>query len=383
VRVLYWTEQFWPYIGGVEVLGVEFVRALTDRGHEVTVLTSHGSLDLPDVDEHEDVPIHRFPFLRALAERDIDALARALEGVAAVKRKVLPDVVHLRFTDPSVLFHLKTEDGSRVPLLVSIEVMLPEAEAGPGSLVGRVLRRADHVTAVSHATLDGARRLVPEIHARSSVVYNALPRSGRPPTPPPMDRPLITCIGRVVEDKGFDLAIRAMPRIVEFRPDARLTIAGDGPARGALESLAADLGVADAVFFAGWIPPERIPVLIEESTLVVVPSRWEEAFGLVALEAARGMRPVVATRVGGLPEVVADGETGIVVPPEDPDAIANAVLTLLGDPATAETMGGAAAERARRNFGFERYVDEYETLYDQLQDGRPAHAGAELPPSHG
>lgn len=376
MRILYWTEQFWPYIGGVEVMGVDFVRALVGRGHAVTVVTSHGSLDLPDAEDRDGARIHRFPFLRALAERDIEAFDRCLRGVAAVKRETRPEVVHLRFTDPSVLFHLTSEREAPLPLLVSLELTLPRFEGGGGSLAGRVLRRADHVTAVSRASLEAARRIVPEITPRSSVVYNALSRERAPGIPEVEVTDRLACIGRLVDEKGFDLAIRALPRILRSRPGARLTIAGDGPARGALERLARRAGVEEAVEFPGWISPGAVADLIARSTVVVVPSRWEEAFCLVALEAALGSRPVVATRVGGLPEVVADTVTGLVVPPEDPDAIAQSVLALLRDPSSARALGSAAAERASRLFGFPRYLDAYEDLYHRIRDRRPAHAPA-------
>jgi glycogen(starch) synthase len=99
-----------------------------------------------------------------------------------------------------------------------------------------------------------------------------------------------------------------------------------------------------------------------------MPSRWEEPFGLVAVEAALMARPVVASRVGGLAEVVADGETGLLVDKEDPAALARAVTHLLKNPATAERMGQAARRRARELFGFERQVDAYDGLYQRLAE---------------
>ncbi len=105
-----------------------------------------------------------------------------------------------------------------------------------------------------------------------------------------------------------------------------------------------------------------------------MPSRWEEPFGLVAVEAALMARPVVASRVGGLAEVVADGETGLLVDKEDPAALARAVTHLLKNPATAERMGQAARRRARELFGFDRQVDAYDGLYQRLAE-ETTHAG--------
>ena len=176
------------------------------------------------------------------------------------------------------------------------------------------------------------------------------------------------CLGRVVRDKGFDLALAAFAELAPRFPKARLVVAGDGPARPELEAQAQALGVADAVEFPGWVAPERVSELMNSATLVVMPSRWDEPFGLVAVEAALMARPVVASRVGGLAEAVADGETGLLVDKEDPAALARAVAHLLEDPGKAERMGQAARRRARELFGFERQVDAYDGLYQRLAE---------------
>jgi glycogen(starch) synthase len=145
-----------------------------------------------------------------------------------------------------------------------------------------------------------------------------------------------------------------------------LTLAGDGPSRSDLEQQAARLGIADIVRFTGWIDSEKIPALVNEASLVVVPSRWQEPFGLVALQAALMERPAVVTKVGGLPEVVIHNETGLLVTPEDSSALADAIASLLQEPKLAVQMGRTGKRRALAYFGWERYVDAYEELYLRL-----------------
>jgi glycogen(starch) synthase len=152
-----------------------------------------------------------------------------------------------------------------------------------------------------------------------------------------------------------------------------LVLAGEGPARPELERLATALGVAPAVEFVGGVAPEDVPALINTASLVVVPSRWDEPFGLVAVEAALMQRPVVATRVGGLVEAVEHGITGLVVDKEDPDALANAIVALLEDPATADRMAAAARKRARQRFAWDRCVDAYDRLYQQNRPRESRH----------
>ena len=385
MRILYWTEAFWPSIGGLEVFSVRLLTALQSRGHQVLVVTSPGDLDLPDSDEYRGIPIHRFPFVETLRARAPGQMMGVRRRVIDLKRAFGPDVVHAKMTSmaPTTLFQLETARAHRTPMLVTL-VGAPHASAAHGdTLHGSLLRRADWVTAVSAATLAEARHLVPEIAERSSVIYNGL----EIPTPFPPSRPRATlrvlCAGRLTQEKGFDVAVRAFAHLSGRFPGARLVVAGDGPERHPLQSLAAELGLTDRVQFVGWVAPEQMPDLIDTASVVVVPSR-EEAFGIVALEAASRGRPVVATRVGGLPEVVAHGRTGLLVEKDDAEALSEAVAWLLAHPETAVHMGATGRERAIREFGLERAVDAYVGLYRHLsKEDTDAPAAHSLPHERG
>ena len=367
MKILYWSQQFPPYIGGVEVLGSHFLPALAARGHEPIVVTSHGALDLPDEDEWQGVPVHRLPFAAALEAHDPGAVARTIAAVGALKRRLGPDLVHVNVSDASAFFHLRTARHHPCPSVVSVRVGVGrDGEATTDSLLHGLLESADRVTGVSAATLAEAVAVCPEIEDRARVIHNGLPDPGIAPTPLSVDPPVLVAAGRLVRDKGFDVAVRALARIRARGCAAVLRIAGDGPERGALEALAAEEGVADAVAFLGWIDPPDLPRVLGEASVVLMPSRWREAFGLVALQAAQMGRPVVATRVGGLPEVVAEGETGLLVDRDDVDGLTAASLALLADAAQARELGDAARVRAEDRFGFERYVDEHESLYREL-----------------
>lgn len=116
MRVLFWSEQFWPTVGGVEIFASRLLPALCERGYEVIVVTSHGSLDLPDRDRYRGIPIFRFPFYQALAERNIAQMMELKRQVIELKRSFHPDLVHLNLTGPSVYFHLQTADAHLAPL---------------------------------------------------------------------------------------------------------------------------------------------------------------------------------------------------------------------------------------------------------------------------
>jgi glycogen(starch) synthase len=273
--------------------------------------------------------------------------------------------VHIYFTDPSVFFHLQTADTYPSPTLLSLHVGLPRLVAKENSLLRRTLSAAQWVTTTSEAMLNEARQLVPEIVPYSSFIYNGI-ECRAPVKPLPKERQEILCVGRLVKDKGFDLALRAFAMLREHFPTVRMIIAGDGAAREPLKQLAQELGIGERVIFPGWVKHEDIPNLINEASLVVMPSRWEEAFGLVAVEAALMERPVVATRVGGLPEVVADGITGMLVEKENSEALAAAISYLLRNPAEAANMGRVARRRAQALFSLDGHVDAYQALYRKL-----------------
>ncbi|HEY7530522.1 MAG TPA: glycosyltransferase family 4 protein, partial [Gemmatimonadota bacterium] len=170
--------------------------------------------------------------------------------------------------------------------------------------------------------------------------------------------PVVLTAARLVPEKNVAAGIRAFAQAARERPGASYVVAGAGRDEGALRTLAAELGVAGRVRFLGTVPHEAMPGLHAAADVFLLPSRrtptWAENFPNAALEAMAAGRPVVAGDVGGLPEIVAEGETGFLVDPEDPAALAAALARLLADPALARRMGEAARARAEREFDLRR-----------------------------
>jgi glycosyltransferase involved in cell wall biosynthesis len=156
---------------------------------------------------------------------------------------------------------------------------------------------------------------------------------------------LLVGVGRLVPVKGFDLLLRALPAILNALPAARLLLVGDGPVRLSLEAQARALGVADRVALVG--ARAQVAPFLAAADLLVMPSR-NEGLGKALVEAMALGRAVVATRVGGIPSVVVDGETGSLVSPDDPAALARAVTELLKDPGLRHRMGDAGRRRAEQ-----------------------------------
>jgi len=365
VKLLFLQEVFWPAIGGIEVLSLRALVALRQRGYEPMVVTSFGDQDLPARDEVMGIPVFRVPFRKALGGRSLEAVIQCRTQVARLKRELEPDVIQLNFSGPSGYFLLATATRDDAPLVMAVRHPLDELTCREDSLASRLLRAASWVTGNSRSTLDAARSAVPEIGTRSSVILNGLPAPAQTPADLSFDPPELLCLGRIVYEKGFHVAVEAFSLIRKAFPAARLTIAGDGQARQDLEAQARTLGIEQAVRFTGWVSPDDVPETINRASIVLMPSR-EESFGLVALESGLMGRPVIASRVGGLPEVVQHGETGLTVPRDDPEALAAAAVRLLREPDRARRFGEAARERGLATFSLDRYVDQYDALYRRL-----------------
>lgn len=179
----------------------------------------------------------------------------------------------------------------------------------------------------------------------------------------PRDRPVVLSVSRAAEYKGIQHLLRAFDRVWKggARPRPVLIYLGDGPYMDELRALRDALPSRDDILMPGYRPGAAR--LIGGADLCVVPSTWAEAFGLAALEpAARGV-PVVATRVGGIPEVVVDGETGVLVEPADVEALADAIEDLLADDEARRTMGEAGRARAAATFSRAQQIRELATLF--------------------
>lgn len=361
MRVLFWSTLFPPYIGGAEKVAARLVAFLVGQGAKVLVLTSHENLALPDREDFQGASVVRLPMREALRGNPMKLL-HCRKAILKHRHEFRPHLDHCFDLGAPLAFYWQTAGRNPAPLFLTLHQRLFNSE--PESLTSKMLKKAAWVSGVSEACLAEARQLVPEIQSRSSVILNFEdPPESVNPLPP--DPPSLLCLGRLIPAKGFDLALRALPRILDRHPDCRLIVAGDGVEKESLHTLAKELKVQDSIDFLGWVDPQSVFEEISRSHLVCLPSR-QEGLPMVAIQAASAGRAIVATQVGGNPEIVKHGESGLIIPPEDTEALTEAILKLLEDRQRLAKWGEFGRRRALTMFSPEAKLKEYWEVYRSL-----------------
>ena len=276
-------------------------------------------------------------------------------------RELRPDVVNVHFiTDQALPFlALRSSVGYRLVLTSHGSDLLRTSSAVARKALPILLPRADHVVAVSDAVADRAHQIAPS--ARVTTIPNGInldfwsPRADIEPDPH-----LLVQIGRLHHVKGQDVLLNALPRLRQRVPDARVVFVGDGPDHRQLEALAEDLGLSDAVTFVGACSHDEVRDWVHRAGVGVLPSR-SEGLPLTLLEMMATGTPVVATSVGGVPSTVADPPAARLVPPEDPDALADSLADVLTDPATRSALIEQGQARAAA-FSWTHTLDAHERV---------------------
>ncbi len=348
-------------IGGSERHLLTLLPALAARGLEVSFV----GLDDPAGDPdpfYAELETAGIPFERLPCPRDLDPalpvrLARAV-------RALRPDLLHTHLVHADVYGALVRG----VPV-VSTKHNPDPFRAGAFRYVERALaRRARRVIAISGALRRFTVERVGVPASKVEVVQyglDELPRAWgeNPPLPLTEGVRVLLCVARLAPQKGVDVAIRALPAIRSEHADTVLLVLGEGPERRRLENLARSLGVREAVLLPGRVGD--VAELYGRAELLVHPVRWE-GFGLALLEAMLAGKPVVASAVASAPEIAAEGRTGLLVPPDDPAALASAVSSLLADRKRATAFGLAGLERARGEFSVARMAKRTTEVYARV-----------------
>jgi glycosyltransferase involved in cell wall biosynthesis len=349
--------------GGAERYVVDLAVALRARGWPVEVACSIGGVRAGALAE-AGVPVS--VLVGGLAKRRVSGrYGRALRRLIQEHR---PAVVHAHLYASAAAAVLATR-GLSVPIVLTEHTEAPWRGRTARAVSRLVYRRVDHVIAVSSAirnALVGAYGVPPgrvDVLLPATTTPTAVARCG---TGAPGG--VVGVVGRLVPEKGVDVFLGAAALVTSVVPSARFVVIGDGPLRAALEERVDSLGLRGAVTFTGFRPDA--PQLIAGLDVLVVPSR-SDGSPLVVCEAMAAGIPVVASRVGGLPDLVAHGDSGLLVRPEDVEDLARTLVSLLMDPAGAQALGLRGRQLAEGR-SHARLVDRMTEVYAAVVQPAPA-----------
>jgi glycosyltransferase involved in cell wall biosynthesis len=391
MRILVLSPTFLPVVGGAELVLFEVYRRLARR-HEVRLLTpvlpaalrrDHGAAEYEAL---VTFPVERYAdrvtLMRVRGHRWTGGAIPpfSLSAVAAVRRAVAaarPDVLNVHYAMPTGLAGVVAARALGVPTVLT---MNGRDVPGPGvpvlwrwwqrALLGLV-SEATYVSRWCREAIYGPGR------GRGEVVANGVeipPPAGDGPAVraalevPPGDC-LVFALQRLAPEKRVDVLLHALRRALDAGAALTLVIGGTGPEAPALRALAADLGVAKQVRFAGYIPRDALGGYFEACDFFAFHSTYE-TFGLVVAQAMSYGRAVVTVRSTALPEVL--GDAGVLVPPGDAAALGDALAALAADPARRQRLGEAGRRRAAAEFSWDRVADGYERVLARAAGRRRA-----------
>ncbi|HEY1013354.1 MAG TPA: glycosyltransferase [Herpetosiphonaceae bacterium] len=407
MRILMIASSYPKYPGEMTAPFIEEIAAaVAGRGHEVHVaLPDHPELKRGE--RERGVWLHRYRY--APDERlSVWGYAGALQNDVRMRGAALAvaplalvagwrlawrltaaqpfDLIHAHWAIPNGITALPVARGRGLPLLVSLhgsDISVAERGAPTALAASLVLRSAAAVTAPSSdlttraaalGAAPGALHVLP--YCVDAAAFRPDPAAGaafRAKHGLGAATPLLFTVGRMVEKKGFIHLVRAMPRILADHPATVLLIGGYGEGRAELEAEAARLGLGASVRFPGAVLHTEINGALNAADVFVLPSvrdRSGNVDGLpnTLIEAMGAGRPIVASKIAGVPGVIRPGEHGLLVPPGDPAPLAEAISRLLADRALAAALGARARERVERELTWPAYAARLETLYQLAKD---------------
>lgn len=362
-------------IGGAETVVENLTNVLAQKGHEISIFTTSAS-SKDKVEEYNDITVYRYGtnFKVASGKFSLSLLKGPL--------KYPTDLVHVHVSVPmgDIAGFLYAKKKNK-PLIVTTHldvgsykgVIIKSFYYLYCKLITKLLSRADTIISPSEYYINEAgvsekyRNKIVVIPNGINIEDFDVPYSKeecREKLALSSPERILLCVGNLEPRKGFDILLKAMPKILKNVQDTKLVFVGNGIMSDVLKSLADNLGIFEHIKFAGFVDESKKVLYYKSADIFVHPSIYE-IFGIVNLEAMACGVPIVASKVGGIPDVVKNGENGLLVPPRDSEALADAIIHLLENEDIRVKMGKNGRKKVE-NYSWKRIAEETEKLYEGL-----------------
>jgi glycosyltransferase involved in cell wall biosynthesis len=392
MKILMTTSTFPRWAGDSQAPFILLLgKHLAELGHEIHILAPHAQ-GAKKYEVMEGVSVHRYGYFwphswqklcygagivpnmkrSLLAKIQVPFFLTAQAGaIVSMNAKIRPDIIHAHWLLPQGLVGAMVNLLMKKPFIISVhgsDVFLFRKNAMT-PLLSSAAMQADRVIANSSAA---QVVLAEDYSAKNAQVipmgvsissFDAVNRETHLPT--------VLFVGRLIDVKGAEYLVRAVPTIVASEPDVRVVLAGDGPEKQRLEELAKSLKVSENIEFLGAVPSDQMPKLLKESDIFVGPAITTdkgqvEAFGVAFLEAMASELAVITTGTGGIKDIVVPDETAVIVSEKDDKAISKAVITLLNDAPLRKRLGKAGRERVEKYFTWQKVASQYDQVYQEI-----------------
>lgn len=381
-RVCLVTHYFPPHKGGIEQVSFEQSKRLTEMGYQIDVLTS--KYEGRDTNPVKGIKIYHYPSLNVAKRFGVPYPIISFKAYKMFTKHIAKcDLVHAhghvymssylagmvakRLKKPFIVTQHNT--------FIDYRSFLNIVEELNDQVIGKpVLKQADRITTVSKETMKYVLRLGAD-KTKTQVIYNGVDidtfrpankQESRTKLGLPKNRKIVLSVRRLVYKNGLGTLIESVPKVAQQHPDVLFVLAGKGPSRKLIEDRIKELGISRNIKLAGFVPDELLPAYYDAADIFMLPSASGEGLPLVLLEAMACGVPVIATAVGGTPEILKHNKNGILVPPLNAEAMAEATSKLLSKTERATTLGEEARRNVEDNYTWTENVRRLQAIYREF-----------------
>jgi glycosyltransferase involved in cell wall biosynthesis len=373
MKIILITDLYLPNIGGVEMVVYNLAKQFTNRGHKVTVIAAKTPRNLASRDLIDGIEIYRLDFiLPTLRIKSIFGFL-TLGIIANIKllwllKRVKPEIVNAHFIYANGSYTLLSKKLLNYPLVVSVHgndvQQFPYESKICKGVLKNLLNSADFITGCSRSLLNDANQIAPEIQNKSQPIPNGIDLQEFELKEKYLQaRPYIFSIGRFVHKKGFDILIKAFKQVADKKLELDLIIAGTGEEWQICAHLVNELGLKERVKMLGFVERKEVIKLYNGCEFFVLPSRIEP-FGITNLEAMAAGKAIIAADVDGVPEIIRNGENGILFKPENINELAEKIVWLFENNEIKENMERCGRLLVEKKYDWESIADRYIKIYE-------------------